>query len=75
MILTVLGLSVCTAAIVWAGTRLTHYADIIAQRTGLGHVWAGTMLLALTTSLPELFNGVSAGAQNLPDIALGCVAG
>lgn len=75
MTLTVVGFFACTGAIVWAGVRLTGYADIIARRTGLGHVWAGTMLLALTTSLPELFNGISAGAQNLPDIAIGCVAG
>ncbi len=75
MIPSTLGFLACTVAILWAGTRLAHYADIIAHRSGLGHVWAGTMLLALTTSLPELFNGISAGAQNLPDIAVGCVAG
>lgn len=70
-----LGFIACAAAIVWAGTRLTRYADVIAERTGLGHVWAGTLLLAAATSLPELFNGVSAGVQGLPDIAVGCVAG
>ncbi|MFO7638811.1 MAG: sodium:calcium antiporter, partial [bacterium] len=75
MILQALGFIACATAIVWAGTRLTHYADIIAERTGMGHVWAGTLLLATATSLPELFNGVSAGVQGLPDIAVGCVAG
>ena len=70
-----LGFIICAAAIVWAGTHLTRYADIIAERTGLGHVWAGTLLLAAATSLPELLNGVSAGVQGLPDIAVGCVAG
>jgi len=69
------GFLACAGAVVWAGIRLTRYADVIAGRTGLGHVWAGTLLLAAATSLPELFNGISAGVQGLPDIAVGCVGG
>jgi cation:H+ antiporter len=75
LILPALGFLVCTAAILWAGTRLAAYADVIALRTNLGRVWAGMILLAVATSLPELVNSTSAGLQNLPDIAAGDVGG
>lgn len=65
----------CAAAILWAGTRLAAYADVIALRSNLGRVWAGMILLAIATSLPELINSTSAGLQNLPDIAAGDVGG
>jgi len=71
----ILGFLACTAAIVWAGTRLTAYADMIAERTRLGRVWAGMLLLAVATSLPELLNSTSAAVLDLPDIAVGDLAG
>ncbi len=73
--LDILGFLACAAVIVWAGTRLTAYADIIAERTRLGRVWTGMLLLAVATSLPELFNSTSAAVQRLPDIAAGDIAG
>jgi len=73
--LVIFGFIGCAAAILWAGTRLTIYADVIAERTRLGRVWAGMVLLAVATSLPELFNSTSAVVQNLPNIAAGDVAG
>ncbi len=75
MTLTIIGFLACTAAIFWAGTRLTTYADVIATRTRLGRIWAGMLLLALATSLPEFINSASAAVLDLPDIALGDVAG
>jgi cation:H+ antiporter len=73
--LTVLGFIACTAAIFWAGTRLTTYADVIAGKTRLGRVWAGMLLLAVATSLPELINSTSAAVIDLPDLAAGDIAG
>ena len=75
MTLTVLGFIACAAAIFWAGTRLTTYADVIAGKTRLGRVWAGMILLAVATSLPELINSTSAAVINLPDLAAGDIAG
>lgn len=64
------------AVIVVAGVRLARYGDVIGQRSGLGRSWVGLVLLAATTSLPELFAGLGATAvANLPDIALGDVFG
>lgn len=67
---------VCTAVIVFAGSRLSKYGDIIADKTGLGRTWIGVVLMATVTSLPELITGVSSVAiNNLPDIAAGDVLG
>lgn len=62
--------------IVFAGVRLARYGDILGEKTGLGRSWVGVVLLAATTSLPELFTGFGATAlANLPDIAVGDVLG
>lgn len=62
--------------IVLAGVRLARYGDVLGEKTGLGRSWVGVVLLAATTSLPELFTGFGATAlASLPDIALGDVLG
>ena len=62
--------------IVLAGARLARYGDVLGEKTGLGRSWIGVVLLAATTSLPELFTGFGATALNaLPNIALGDVLG
>ena len=67
----------CLAAvIVWAGSRLARYGDMIAEKTGMGRTWIGAVLVAATTSLPELFAGFGATAVfPLPEIAVGDVLG
>jgi cation:H+ antiporter len=67
---------VCTALIVVSGSRLSKYGDIIAEKTGLGKTRIGVVLLAATTSLPELITGLSAVTLfDVPDIAVGNVLG
>ncbi len=62
--------------IVVAGVRLARYGDVLGEKSGLGRSWIGVVLLAATTSLPELFTGFGATAlAGLPDIALGDVLG
>jgi cation:H+ antiporter len=62
--------------IIVAGVRLARYGDVLGEKTGLGRSWIGVVLLAATTSLPELFTGFGATAlAPLPDIALGDVLG
>jgi len=68
--------ALCAALIAAAGSRLSRYGDIIAEKTGLGGAWIGLALMATVTSLPELVTGVSAVAlADAPDIALGNVLG
>ena len=66
----------CTAAILYCGSNLSRYGDVIAEKTGLGRTWVGVILLASVTSLPELVTGISSVAvYNLPDIAVGDILG
>src|SRR5688572_17301091 len=67
---------VTALVIVLAGVRLARYGDVLGEKTGLGRSWIGVVLLAATTSLPELFTGFGATAlAPLPDIAVGDVLG
>ena len=67
---------VCTGLILYAGTKLTVYGDIIAEKTGLGRTWIGVVLMASVTSLPELITGISSVTLfDVPDIAVGNVLG
>lgn len=65
-----------TGVIVFAGTNLSKYGDVIAEKTGMGRTWVGIILMASVTSLPELITGVSSVAIfDLPNIAVGDVFG
>ena len=76
MILPWLGFLVCTSVIVYSGTKLSRYGDVIAEKTGLGKVWIGMVLMASVTSLPELVTGISSVTYaGVPDIAVGDVLG
>lgn len=66
----------CLAIILFSGTSLARYGDAIAEKTGLGRMWVGLILLAAITSMPELVTGVSAVTLvKLPDLALGNLLG
>ena len=66
----------CTSAILYSGIKLSKYGDIIAEKSGLGRVWIGVILIASITSLPELVTGLSSVIIfKTPDIAAGNVLG
>jgi cation:H+ antiporter len=66
----------CLAIILFSGAKLARYGDAIAEKTGLGRIWVGLILLAAITSMPELVTGVSAAALvKLPDLAVGNLLG
>ena len=66
----------CAVMIFWAGSLLSKYGDVIAEKTGLGRAWIGAILIAGVTSLPELASGVSAVAWlNVPNLAAGAALG
>lgn len=59
------------AAAVWfAGVKITSYAELISQRTGLGEAVIGMVLLAGVTSLPELGVTVTAAVSGDSDLAI-----
>ena len=67
-----------SAAAVWVlGAGLSKYGDALADLTGLGRLFVGSILVALATSLPELSTNISAVRLNPPnpDLAVGNVLG
>ena len=68
--------AICLAIIIVAGTKLAKYGDSIAEKTGLGRVWIGVVLLATITSLPELATGISSVTFiGEPDLTMGDLFG
>jgi len=70
------GFVLCTLLIVYSGSKLSKYGDIIAEKTGLSRTWIGLVLIASVTSLPELVTGISSVTYtDAPDIAVGGILG
>ncbi|TAK06210.1 MAG: sodium:calcium antiporter [Candidatus Manganitrophaceae bacterium] len=68
--------TVCATMILISGSLLSRYADMAAEKTGMGRTWIGIILLATMTSLPEMATGLSAvTAARAPDLAAGDVLG
>jgi cation:H+ antiporter len=68
--------AICLAVILLAGTKLARYGDVIAEKTGLGRIWIGVVLIAFVTTIPELVASVSSVALvDSPDLALGTLLG
>ena len=68
----------CLAIILFAGTKLARYGDAIAEKTGLGRIWIGLLLIAAITTMPEMATSVSSVAlvsPPSPDLALGTLLG
>jgi len=59
---------ISSAILVVVGLKLAEFADVIAIRTGMGGLFVGAILLAASTSLPELLttlNSFQLGEFNL----------
>lgn len=67
--------ALAAAAIFVAGSYLSRFADDIAEHTGLGRMLIGSILLAGTTSLPELTVDISAIRLQAADLAVGDLLG
>ena len=64
------------SAILWiAATRLALYADVIANRFGLGQAVIGVLLLAGITSLPEIGSSFTAAAAGEAALAVNNLLG
>lgn len=60
---------------VLAAVKLSQYADVISEKTSMGGMMVGTLLLAGATSLPEISTSFSAAAIGNADIAVGNMIG
>ena len=66
---------VTASVVVFCGTKLAKYGDLLAIKTGWGRLWVGTLLLAGATSLPELVTGASGALLDAPELVKGNVFG
>ncbi len=69
------GFVAATATIVLAGPRLAETADLLAQQTGLGRTFFGTVFVAAITSLPEAVTTIEAVRLGSVDLAVGNIFG
>ncbi|MEB3216176.1 MAG: sodium:calcium antiporter [Nostocales cyanobacterium 94392] len=67
---------ICIGLVIVVSSKLSQSADMVAEKSGLGRNWVGAILLAGSTSLPELATGVSAiNYLDAPDLAAGGIFG
>ncbi len=69
------GLSVSAVAVVVAAVWLANLADQIAQMTGWGRTFVGSLFLAFATSLPEMVVTLAALKLGQMDLAVGNIFG
>ncbi|MGH8742252.1 MAG: hypothetical protein ACREUN_15135, partial [Burkholderiales bacterium] len=65
-----------SAFVIAAGVGLARFGDDLAEATGWGKLWVGTLLVGIATSLPEVTVNISAvWLEKNPSLALGNVFG
>lgn len=70
-----LSFSLAAGMIIFAGVFLTDAADRIAIETGLGQTFVGSILLAISTSLPETVTTITAVRLGYLDMAVANIFG
>lgn len=66
---------ISAVVVVLAGVMLARFGDQVADVTGWGALWVGTILVSVATSLPELVTNITAVRIDSPGLALGNVFG
>jgi len=66
---------VAAIVITVAGTYLSRFADELADKTGLGEAFIGTLLLAGATSLPDFAATLSAAVDGRAELAMSNIMG
>ena len=70
-----LGLIVSLSFLIWGADKFVDYSSIIAKKLGVNELTIGLTVVALGTSAPEIFVGISSVINNSESIALGAVVG
>lgn len=71
----ILRYSLFAVIIIAAALALPHFAETIADKTGLGKSFMGTVFLAISTSLPEISVSLAAVKLGSVDMAVGNLLG
>ena len=70
-----LGLIVSLAVLIWGADKFVDNSSLIAKRIGVSELTIGLTIVALGTSAPEIFVGISSVLNNSESIAMGAVVG
>jgi cation:H+ antiporter len=64
-----------SSIIILCAIQLAKYGDVLADKTGIGKMFMGVLLIAGVTSLPELFTSINAVQMGYPNLAVGNLLG
>ncbi|MDA8696336.1 calcium/sodium antiporter [Gammaproteobacteria bacterium] len=70
-----IGLILSIVVLVWGADKFVDNAALIAKRLGLSELTIGLTIVALGTSAPEIFVGISSVLSGTEELALGTVIG
>ena len=63
------------AILIWGADKFVDNASILAKKIGVNELTIGLTVIALGTSAPEIFVGISSVLNNNESIAMGAVVG
>ena len=70
-----LGLVASLAILIWGADKFVDNSSYIAKKIGVSELTIGLTIVALGTSAPEIFVGISSVLNNSESIAMGAVVG
>ena len=70
-----LGLIASLAVLIWGADKFVDNSSLIAKKIGVSELTIGLTIVALGTSAPEIFVGISSVLNNSESIAMGAVVG
>ena len=70
-----LGLVASLTVLIWGADKFVDNSSLIAKKIGVSELTIGLTIVALGTSAPEIFVGISSVLNNSESIAMGAVVG
>ena len=70
-----LGLVASLAVLIWGADKFVDNSSLIAKKLGISELTIGLTVVALGTSAPEIFVGISSILNQSESIAMGAVVG
>lgn len=74
-IIHLLALLLSIAVLVWGADKFVDNSSLLAKNLGMSELAIGLTIVALGTSAPEIFVGISSVINNSEELAMGAVVG
>ncbi len=75
LIINFLGLVASLTILIWGADKFVDSSSLVAKKVGVSELTIGLTIVALGTSAPEIFVGISSVLNNSESIAMGAVVG